>query len=89
MVEAPAPLHAANGVRGAGGGGEGGKDEDRGGVDLREAGEQDGCEQTDQDKQNAAEEGTLARVEKTGGHTDLINLFDSMLRGFFPDSSGF
>ena len=54
VVEAPAPLHATDGVRGAGGGGEGGKDEKGSGVDLREAGEGDGCEQTDQDKQNAA-----------------------------------
>ena len=54
VVEAPAPLHATNGVRGAGGGGEGGEDEDRGAVDLREAGEEDGREQTGQDKQDAA-----------------------------------
>jgi hypothetical protein len=54
VVEAPAPLHATNGVRSAGGGGEGGKDEDGSAVDLREAGEQDGCEQTDQDKEDAA-----------------------------------
>jgi len=49
VVEAPASLHATNGVRGAGGGGEDGEDEDGGAVDLREAGEQDGCEQTGQD----------------------------------------
>ena len=54
VVEAPAPLHATDGVRGAGGGGEGGEDEDRGAMDLREAGEEDCCEQTGQDKQNAA-----------------------------------
>jgi hypothetical protein len=54
VVEAPAPLHATNGVRGAGGGGEGGEDEERSGVDLREAGEEDGCEQTDQNKEDAA-----------------------------------
>ena len=89
VVEAPSALHAADCVGGTGGGGEGRKDKDGSAVDLGEAGEEDGCEQTDQDKQNAAEEGTLARVEKTGGHTDLINLFDSMLRGFSPDSSGF
>src|SRR5713226_1370144 len=54
VVEAPASLHAANRVRSAGGGGEGGEDEDGGGVDLREAGEEDCREETDQDKQNAA-----------------------------------
>ena len=74
VIEAPAPLHAANGVGGAGGRGEGGEDEDRSAVDLREAGEQDGCEQAGQDKEDAAWEGVLARIEKTGGHTVLINL---------------
>ena len=54
VVEAPTPLHATNGVRGAGGGGEGGEDEDRCGMDLREAGEEDGREQTGQDKEDAA-----------------------------------
>jgi len=54
VVEAPAPLHATNSVRGAGGCGEGGEDEDGGAVDLREAGEEDRCEQTGQDKQDAA-----------------------------------
>ena len=54
VVEAPAPLHAANRVGGAGGGGEGGEDEDGRGVDLREAGDEDSCEQTGQDKQDAA-----------------------------------
>jgi hypothetical protein len=89
VVEAPSTLHAADGVGSAGGGGEGGKDKDGSAVDLGEAGEEDGCEQTGQDKQNAAEKGTLARIEKTGGHTDLISLFDSMLHGFSSDISGF
>jgi hypothetical protein len=62
-------LHAANRIDCADGGGEGGKDQDRGAVDLREAGELDGCEQTDEDQQNAAEERSLARIEKTGRHT--------------------
>jgi hypothetical protein len=69
VVEAPTALHAANGVGGAGGGGEGGEDEAGSGVELREAGEEDGCEQTGQDKQNAAEEGPLARIEIAGEHT--------------------
>ena len=54
VVKAPAPLHAADGVRGSGGRGQDGQDEDGGGVDLREAGEQDGCGQTGQDKEAAA-----------------------------------
>jgi len=54
VIEAPAPLHASDGVRGAGGGGEGGEDEDRCGMDLREAGEEEGREQTGQDKEDAA-----------------------------------
>jgi hypothetical protein len=74
VIEAPAALHAANRVGGAGDGCEGWEDEDRGAVDLGEAGEEDGCEQTDQDKQNAAEKGTLARIENSGGHTDLKNV---------------
>jgi hypothetical protein len=74
VVETPAPLHAADGVCGAGGGGEGGEDEDWTAADLREAGEEDCCEQTDQDKEDAAEEGSLARIEKAGGHAVLINL---------------
>jgi hypothetical protein len=73
VVEAPAPLHATNGVRGAGGGGEDREDEDGGAVDLREAGDGDGCEQTDQDKQDATEERSLARIEEAGEHTDLID----------------
>ena len=74
VIEAPTALHAANRVGGAGGGGEGWEDKDGGAVDLGEAREEDGCEQTGQDKQNAAEEGTLARVEKAGGHTVLKNV---------------
>ena len=89
VIEAPASLHATNGVRSAGGGGEGGEDEDGGAVDLREAGEEDGCEQTGQDKQNAAWEGSLARIEKAGGHTVLINLNDSMLLGLTGTLLGF
>ena len=88
VVEAPAALHAANGVCGAGEGGEGGEDEAGGGVELREAGEEDGCEQTGQDKQNAAWEGSLARIEKAGEHTVLVNLNDSMLPGLSADNSG-
>jgi hypothetical protein len=74
VVEAPAPLHATDRVGGAGGGSEGWEDKDGSAVDLGEAGKEDGCEQAGQDKQNAAEEGTLARVEKTGRHADLRNL---------------
>ena len=74
VIEAPAALHAANRVGGAGCGGKSGEYKDRGSVNLREAGEEDGCEQTGQDKQNAAEEGTLARVEKAGRHTVLKNV---------------
>jgi hypothetical protein len=73
MIEAPTPLHATDGVRRAGGGDEGGENEERCGMDLREAGEEDGCEQTGQDEQNGAEEGSLARIEKTGEHTVLID----------------
>jgi hypothetical protein len=73
VIEAPATLHATDGVRRAGGGGEGGENEERCGMDLREAGEEDGCEQTGQDEQNSAEEGSLARIEKTGEHTVLID----------------
>jgi hypothetical protein len=54
VIEAPTALHAANGVSGAGGGGECREDEDGSAVDLGEAGEEDGCEQTGQDKENAA-----------------------------------
>ena len=46
MVEAPAPLHAADGVGSAGGSGEGGEDEERSGVDLGEVGEEDCSGQT-------------------------------------------
>jgi len=73
VIEAPAALHAADGVCGAGGGGEGGENEERCGMDLGEAGEEDGYEQTCQDKQNGAEEGSLARIEKAGEHTVLID----------------
>jgi hypothetical protein len=55
VIEAPATLHATNGVCGAGGCDEGGENEERCGMNLREAGEEDGCEQTGQDKENGAE----------------------------------
>jgi len=42
VVEAPAALHAAKRVGGAGDGGEGGEDKDGGTVNLREAGDEDG-----------------------------------------------
>jgi hypothetical protein len=71
VVETPAPLHAADGVRSSGGGGEGGEDEERSGVDLGEVGEEDGSDQTSQDKEAAAKEGSLARIEGAGEHTSL------------------
>jgi len=89
VIEAPAPLHASDGVRGAGGGCEGGEDQDRGAVDLREAGEEDCCEEAGQDKEDAAWEGSLARIEKAGEHTVLVNLNDSMLLGLSADNSSF
>jgi hypothetical protein len=54
MVEAPAPLHATDCVGGADDGKEGGKDEKGSGVDLREAGEEDGRGQTGEDEETAA-----------------------------------
>jgi hypothetical protein len=43
MVEAPAPLHATDGVGGAKDGNQRGKEEERCGVVVREVGEADGC----------------------------------------------
>jgi hypothetical protein len=57
-------------------------------MDLREAREEDGCEQTGQDEQNGAEEGSLARIEKAGKHTVLIDSDNSMLPGGSADNSG-
>jgi hypothetical protein len=71
MVEAPAPLHATDGVRCAGGSDESGEDQERCGVDLGEVGEEDGCGQTGQDKEAAANEGSIARIERAGEHTIL------------------
>jgi hypothetical protein len=68
VIEAPAALHAANRVGSSGGGGEKGEDKAGGALDLGEAGEGDGSEQTDQDKQNASQKGSLARIENVGGH---------------------
>jgi hypothetical protein len=73
VVEAPAPLHATDGVRSTGGGCDGGEDEERSGVDLGEVGEEDGCGETGQDKEAAAKEGSLARIERAGEHM-ILNL---------------
>jgi hypothetical protein len=74
VVEAPASLHAADGVRSAGGSEEGGEDEERSGVDLGEVGEEDCGGQAGQDKEAAAKEGSLARIERAGEHTILNQL---------------
>jgi hypothetical protein len=54
VVEAPASLHATDGVRGAGHSDEGGEDEERSGVVVREVGEVDSCSETDEDEETAA-----------------------------------
>jgi hypothetical protein len=71
MVEAPAPLHATDGVGSTGGSEEGREDEERSGVDLREVGKEDGGSQAGEDKETAAKEGSLARIERAGEHTIL------------------
>jgi hypothetical protein len=73
VIKAPTALHAANGIHGAGGGGDSGEHEERVGADLREAGEEDGGAQTDQDEEAAAQEGSVTRIEKAGEHAVLIN----------------
>ncbi len=54
VVEAPASLHAADGVRGAGDGEESGEDEKRRGVVVREVREEDCYGKTGEDEKIAA-----------------------------------
>ena len=54
VIEAPAALHATDGVGSAGDGGEGREDEERGGTDLGETGDEDRRAETYQDKETAA-----------------------------------
>ena len=54
MVEAPAALHATDGVGGACDGGERGEDEEQRGAVAREAGDEDRRAETYQDKETAA-----------------------------------
>ena len=76
VVEAPAPLHAANGVDGAGDGDERGEDEEQSGAAVGEAGDRQGGGETENDKDAAAYQGTRTRIEKTGQHAILAKLMN-------------
>ena len=79
VVETPTPLHAANGIDGAGDGDERGEDEEQSGAAVGEAGDRQGGGETENDKDAAAYQGTRTRIEKTGQHAILVNLgIDSM-----------
>jgi hypothetical protein len=73
VVEAPARLHATNRVNCAEDGGQGGDDEERSGAIVGEVGEDESCGEAGQDKDTAAWEGSLARIEKAGEHAILSN----------------
>lgn len=64
VVEAPTSLHATNGVRSACECDESGQNEKGVGVDDREAGDQQREAKAEKNQQNAADEGSPARVEK-------------------------
>ena len=63
VVEAPAALHAASGVGGAGEGADDGKDEPEGGAQVRWMREQDGDGQAGEDKDVGSNQRVRARVE--------------------------
>ncbi len=71
VVEAPAALHAADGVDGAGDGEESGKDEKGIWPDVGKAGDGERDAETEKDEETATEQGADARIEKTGKHAVL------------------
>lgn len=64
MVEAPASLHASDRIQRAPSRGEDRQDEQRIGVDDREAGDQQRKAEAQKNQKNSTEEGSPARVEK-------------------------
>jgi hypothetical protein len=91
VIEAPATLHATDSVGGAGHGDQCGEDEEWVGVDGGKTGDLNREGKAEKDEQNAAEEGSLARVEEAREHTILID-FRSILCPVdylgFSDSTG-
>jgi hypothetical protein len=66
VIPVPSRLHAADGVYGADGGDDGGKEQEQGGAVVGEVGEAKGDGDTAQDEQTAAKEGMSARIENAG-----------------------
>jgi hypothetical protein len=84
VVEAPAGLHAADGVDGAGDGGQGGEDEQRRGAVVGEVGEQEGYAKTGEDENIPAYQGSMTRVEDGMFHVRLSISKDKCAGGFVP-----
>lgn len=84
VVEAPARLHAAKGVDGAGDGDESREDDEWSRMAVGEAGDKKRRGETEQDKNATAYQGTRTRIEKTGEHAILVAFVThSMLPGRF------
>jgi hypothetical protein len=64
VIEAPAALHAADGVGCAGDGDEGGEDEEGGGVVVGEVGEEKSCAETEENQEAAAQKRVGMRIEE-------------------------
>jgi hypothetical protein len=80
VVEAPAPLHAANSVDGASDSDESGEDEQWSCAAVRKARDRKSCGEAEKNKDAAAYQGTRTRIEKTGQHAILVDFIShSML----------
>jgi hypothetical protein len=88
VVEAPAGLHAADGVDGAGDGGYGGKDEQRRSAVVGEVGELEGDAKTDEDENIPAYQGSMTRIEDGMFHVRRSINKDKCAGGFVPASGG-
>jgi hypothetical protein len=74
VIEAPAALHAADGVGCAGDGEQGGDDEEGGGVVVREVGEEKSDGETEENQEAAAQKGVGTRVEEGVFHAVYLLL---------------
>ena len=84
VIEAPARLHAADGVDGAGDGGQDRQDEQRRGPVVGEVGEQESYAKTDEDENIPAYQGSMTRIEDGMFHVRLSINKDKCAGGFVP-----
>jgi hypothetical protein len=88
VVKAPTGLHAADGVDGAGDGGQGGEDEQGRGAVVGEVGEQESDAKTHKDENIPAYQGSMTRIEDGMFHVRLSMSKDKCAGGFVPACGG-